>query len=130
MRKVSSFLPAYQTENKKTTIVDTLPRNNIKPTIPLVAFSCLAEYLITILNNSDGKIVDLLFGSFVSHLEEMIVSSLQASVSLVLRGTARFELTELLILLIKPSIPSNRKTPHDLPSISEIDHLRTQILIG
>ena len=101
----------------------TWPRNNIRPTIPLVAFSCSAEYLITILNNSDGKIVDLVSGSLVSHQGKMIIlSRLQASVSLVLRGTA-FQLTEPLILHIKLSIASNRKTPHDFPSISEINHL-------
>ena len=67
----------------------TWPRNNIKPTIPLVAFSCSAEYVITFLNNSDGKSVDLVSGSLVSHREKMIIlSRLQASVSLAFHVTA------------------------------------------
>ena len=89
----------------------TWPRNDIKPTIPLVAFSCIAKYLITILNNSDGKIVDLISGSEDCHQEKMIIlSCLQAFALSVLLATA-FELTEPLILLSKPFIPNNWKTP-------------------
>ena len=46
----------------------------------------------------------------------IILSGLHASVSLILHATA-FE------LIIKPSIPRNRKTPLDFPSILELDHL-------
>ena len=90
----------------------TWPRNDIlKPTIPLVAFSCIAKYLITILKNSDGKIVDLISGSEDSHQEQMIILSCpQASPLLALIATAS-ELTEPLILLSKPFIPNNWKTP-------------------